>query len=323
VESLNTYFANPEAFLLLVLIPVFILWYFLWFNKKRLVIPLSYDPVKMAKPGLRLSFLRWLPWIGQLAGIVCLIIALARPQTSLEFKIRYSEGIDIMLVLDTSGSMEASDFWPNRLEVAKDKALEFIDGRLDDRIGMVLFAEDAFSYAPLTLDYELLRKLIREIHLNIMPNNGTAMGSAIAVAINRMKDSECPSKVMILLTDGASNRGEMDPVIAAKLAKERKIKIYSVGIGKRDHGGGMSGALDEETLKSVAKSTGGDFFRSSDARGLEKIFDRISEMEKVEITEETKEDITDHYPIWLLYSILLFITSYIAMSFNIANPLES
>lgn len=317
------YFANPEAFFLLLVIPAYIVWYFVWFNKRRLVIPLSYDPVKLAKPKLRLAFLRWLPLVAQVAGIALLVVALARPQTSLEFKIRYSEGIDIMLVLDTSGSMETSDYWPNRLEVAKDKALEFIDGRLDDRIGLVLFAEDAFSYAPLTLDYKLLNKLIKQIHLNIMPNNGTAMGSAIAIAINRMKESESPSKVMILLTDGASNRGEIDPVTASKLASENKIKIYSVGVGKRDYGGSLSGALDEETLRKVAKNTGGDFFRSSDARGLEKIFDRISEMEKVEITEETKEDITDHYPKWLVYSLLCWLGSFLLMMLNLSNPLES
>lgn len=322
-------FKNPEFLFLLLLIPAFIFWYTLWYEPRRLVVPLSYDPNKLAPPKLNLSFLRVFPHVFNVAALGLIVLALARPITAFETEDRYSEGIDIMLVLDTSGSMETDDFKPNRLEVAKETAQRFIEGRLDDRIGIVLFAEDAFSYAPLTLDYELLKKQIKTINSNIMPKEGTAMGSAIAVAINRMKESNSPSQVLILLTDGASNRGQIDPLTAAELAEETGIKIYAIGIGKEEYQRQtmfgtqtIKSDLDEETLEKIADKTGGRFFRSTDAKSLDKIFGIISGMEKVEIKEERYREEKDTYTPLLVWAGIFFAASLLIMMTFVYNPLE-
>lgn len=322
-------FDNPGYLFFLLLIPGFILWYIWWYSPRRLIIPISYDVEKIANSRFNLGFLRHVPMVLSLIGFTLAIFALARPQSAPEITEQYSEGIDIMLVLDTSGSMEERDFPPNRLEVAKKRAMEFIEGRVDDRIGVVVFAEDAFSYAPLTLDYDLLNKQIKAIKSSIMPNRGTAMGSAIAVGINRMKESESPSKVMILLTDGASNRGQIDPITAAKLAKDEDIRIYSVGIGKSEYVRNtifgpqkVPSELDEETLKKVSEISGGQFFRSQDPESLNEIFSIISRMEKTEIITETYRKITDKYPIILVWSLIFFTASFIFMVTFLYNPLE-
>lgn len=322
-------FKDPLYLLLLLLIPAYLFWYFWWYAPRRLVVPLSYDPTKLAPPKVRLGFLRFVPHILNLVALFFMILALARPITRNERQDRYTEGIDIMLILDTSGSMETDDFQPNRLEVAKKTAIEFVNGRAGDQIGIVLFAEDAFGYAPLTLDYDLLKKNLDKIDPDMMPKEGTAMGSAIAVGINKMSQHESPSKVMILLTDGASNRGEIDPITAAGLAKEQEIKIYAIGIGKEEYTRKtMFGTqtipsdLDEETLKEVAKITNGQFFRSENESSLESIFAQISQMEKVEIKGEVVREEKDHYtPILVVAGILLGLSLLFALTF-IYNPLE-
>src|SRR5690606_20444389 len=163
--------------------------------------------------------------------LIMLVIALARPQRSNERVEQFTEGIDIMLVLDISESMDLQDFTPNRLEAAKATAIEFINGRVGDRIGMVVFAGEAYSLAPLTNDYELLTDLVKEISFSMMEAKGTAIGSALASGTNRMKESESASKVMILLSDGESNAGNVDPLFAANLAAALDIKIYTIAMG--------------------------------------------------------------------------------------------
>lgn len=326
---MQEYFANPEAAWLALVPAIFLLWYFIWYSPRRVVVPLSYDPSDLQKQGLNWSWLRFIPILLLNAGLLLCVYALMRPQTSLETTQRYSEGIDIMLLLDTSGSMETEDFSPNRLEVAKDNAIKFIEGRVDDRIGLVVFAEDAFSYAPLTLDYELLKKQISAIKSKMMPNKGTAIGSAIAIGINRMMDSDSKSRVMILMTDGASNRGQLEPALAARLARKRGIKIYSIGIGKKTFTQQtafgpqtVKSDLDEEALQEIADITGGLFFRSTDESGLETIFSKISQMEKTEILEETSKDVTDKYPQFLLWGIILLVAGFLLMGTFLFNPLE-
>jgi Ca-activated chloride channel family protein len=322
-------FKTPEFLYLLWLIPIYLFWYILWYSPRRLVVRLSYDPEKLAPKKVNLAWMRVIPHVLNMLALAVMILAVARPVSTKETEERYSQGIDIMLVLDTSGSMETDDFDPNRLEVAKKTAISFINGRLDDRIGIVLFAEDAFSYAPLTLDYELLKKQIESINSNIMPKEGTAMGSAIAVAINRMLESKSPSKVMILLTDGASNRGQIDPITAAELASDEDIKIYAIGIGKEEfQRRTMFGTqtiksdLDEETLKKIAEETGGQFFRSTNEKSLDEIFGRISKMEKVEIEELKNREEKDVYPRMLLWVGGLFLASLLVMMTFVYNPLE-
>lgn len=324
-----TEFKSPGFLWLLLVIPVYLVWYYWWYERNRLIVSLSYDPHKIAKPKFNWGFLRVIPVILQIFGAILAILALARPISALETQERYAEGIDIMLVLDTSGSMETEDFPPNRLEVAKSTATKFISGRLDDRIGIVLFAEDAFSYAPLTLDYGLLKKQISTISSNIMPKEGTAMGSAISVAINRMAEDKSPSKVMILLTDGASNRGQIDPITAAQLAKENKIKIYAIGIGKKEFQRRsflgvqtIKSDLDEETLKKIAELTNGKFYRSEDPESLNKIFEIISKLEKIEIKEESYREETDVYADLLIWSLGAFVLAFLIIATFVYNPLE-
>ena len=232
-----------------------------------------------------------------------------------------------MLLLDTSNSMEETDFSPNRLEVAKRTAISFIAGRKDDRIGVVLFAADALSYAPLMLDYDLVRKMIQSIEFNIMPGQGTAIGSAISVGINRMRDSETTSKIMILMTDGANNRGEIPPLTAAKLAKMFRIRIYSVGIGSpalpgKNAGPNSSPGLDEKSLQQIAEITGGTYFHAANPESLQNIFQQISQLETVQIHDEVFREITDHYPRFLKIAIVLLIASFALMLTFMYNPLE-
>ena len=322
-------FKDPLYLLLMLLIPAYFFWYVWWYAPRRLIVPLSYDPQKLTKRTFNWGFLRVVPHIFYNVAIFFMVIALARPITRNEFQERYSQGIDIMLILDTSGSMETDDFEPNRLEVAKKTAIEFVNGRDGDQIGIVLFAEDAFGYAPLTLDYDLLREYIEKIDPKMMPKEGTAMGSAIAVGINKMADHKSPSKVMILLTDGASNRGEIDPITAANLAKEEEIKIYAIGIGKEEYQRRtlfgtqtIKSDLDEETLQEIAKITGGQFFRSEDEGRLQQIFAQISRMETVEIEGQTIREEKDHYaPILITGAIFLALGLLLSLTF-IYNPLE-
>jgi Ca-activated chloride channel family protein len=285
-------FRSPGYLLLLLAIPIYLTWYYWWYDRRRLIVPLSYDPKKVSPKRFNLAFLRVIPQVLNVAALTFMVVALARPITSRQIEQRHSEGIDIMLVLDVSGSMETTDFKPNRLEVAKETATKFIDGRSYDRIGMVVFAEDALSYAPLTLDYSLLKQQIESITSDMMPKEGTALGSAISVGVNRLRESKNPSKIMILITDGSSNRGQIDPITAAELAKRHKVKIYPIGVGKKEFvqvtpfgSQTVKSDLDEPTMQSIAETTGGEFFRSTDKRSLGTIFDKISKMETVEVEE--------------------------------------
>ena len=322
-------FKSPLFLLLLLVIPIFLVWYNWWYVPRRLIVRLSYDPSKLVKPGFGLAWLRFIPHLLQILALFFLVVAMARPITALEKDERYSEGIDIMLALDASGSMETDDFKPSRLSVAKETAIKFVDGRVDDRIGIVLFAEDAFSYAPLTLDYELLKKQINSVTSDLMPKEGTAVGSAISVSINRLEGSKSPSKVIILMTDGASNRGQIDPLTAANLARENQIKIYCIGIGKEQYTKQMGFAtqtiksdLDEKSMMEISSRTGGKFFRCTDEAGLGEIFDNISAMEKVEIKEEHFREETDLYPMIMLTGIVLLALAFASMATFIHNPLE-
>lgn len=322
-------FAYPWLLLLLAVIPIYLGWYFLYYNKRRLVIRLSYNPAKLKTPQAYIATLRHLPLIFQMLGLATLILALARPQTASQVVERNAEGIDIMLVMDVSGSMEEHDFDPNRLEVAKENAISFIKGRNGDRMGMVLFAEDAFSYAPLTLDYTWLQKMIGDIRFDIIPKQGTAIGSALSVGLNRMRDSKSPSKVMILFTDGENNRGEMDPITAARLAALYHVKIYTIGIGKKSYirssfegDKKVMSDIDEASLEKIAKLTNGKFYRAEDAKTLKNIFSEISAMEKTSINEDIYKDVQDVYPFFLKCTIVFLGITFILMLTFMYNPLE-
>jgi Ca-activated chloride channel family protein len=236
-----------------------------------------------------------------LFGLSFLIVALARPQSFSSGENVYTEGIDVAMLLDISGSMLAEDFKPNRLEAAKNVIDEFVSGRTTDKIGLVVFASESFTQCPLTIDYPVLRGLLKEIKSGII-EDGTAIGTAIANGVNRLKDSEAKSKVIILLTDGVNNSGEIDPITAAQIAKKFGIRIYTVGVGtigeapypfqtpfgKRYQM--VPVEIDEKVLNEVAEITDGKYFRATDNKKLEEIYNIIDTMEKtrVEITSYRK-----------------------------------
>ncbi len=320
-------FANPEFLLLLLLIPALVYWYImrsrgaqgtLRYSNLGIVKAVKTSPLKRYRHslfGLRILV------------VTLLIIAFARPQAGRTESEVITEGIDIILAMDISSSMLAEDFKPkNRLEAAKIVAANFIKGRQNDRIGMVVFSGQSFTQCPLTLDYGILLRFLDEIHVGMI-EDGTAIGMGLATCVNRLRDSKAKSKVVILLTDGRNNRGELDPVTAAKVAKAFKIRIYTIGAG------GVGDALypvedpifgkryvrmpieiDEQLLRNIADITGGQYFRATDKTSLEKIYSEIGELEKTKI--EVKE-YTRYKELFVNY--LLFAMGFLVVEIVLAN----
>lgn len=278
------------------------------------------------------SLLRYVPDVYLVLFLVMVLLALARPQRTNERLNQYSEGIDIMLILDTSGSMELKDFRPNRLEAAKAVALDFIRGRRHDRIGVIAFAGDAYSLTPLTTDYEMLREQIKTMRLGMIQNDGTAIGSALAVAINRMRESQAKSKVCLLISDGENTGGHIDPLTAARLAYGFNIKIYTIGIGRdgrvpyQPEGAAtlsyIQTRLDETNLRQIAQTANGNFYRASHQHALQDIFRKINQLEKAEIKETRFRDTQDFYQIYLKWAILFFLVWLALKNTFLSNALE-
>ena len=300
-------FASPLVLLALLAVPV--LAWAAWRRSRQSAPGLRYSATADAAslPPTLWTMLRGLPAILLLGALTLGLVALARPQERDVTVERSAEGIDIVLVLDISTSMTAEDFYPNRFEAAKVVAADFIDGRVSDRIGLVVFAAQAYTQAPLTLDYPFLKRMLHEVRMGVI-EDGTAIGTAIATATARLRDSEAASKVIILLTDGQNNRGEIDPTTAAEVAEALGVKIYAIGVG--GEGGQVSGGLfgqllqipevDEATLREVAQKTGGRYFRATDAEALRSIYEAISELEKTEVEETSYVDVEERYG-WFLW----------------------
>ena len=279
-------FANPLFLMLLAIVPL-MLWDYFRHSKEREASILYSDIsiIKDIQPSFRVRY-RHLPMILKILAISIFILALARPQAGQKEEEIITEGIDIMLTLDTSSSMKAEDFKPqNRLGAAKEVMSEFIRSRKNDRIGLVVFAQHSFTQCPLTLDYGVLLDLLDSIDIGII-EDGTAIGTAIANSVNRLRDSKAKSRVMILLTDGINNAGKIDPQTAAKTARALDVKIYTIGAGKP--GGAMypvehpifgkryvqmDTEIDEALLKEIAEETGGIYFRAKDEKGLSEIYE--------------------------------------------------
>lgn len=305
----------PEAHYLILLIPVLFLLRYLFRLRRRDRLDVAlYEGQLKWNP---LSLLRFVPPILLSLALILMCTALARPQRTNEQVEQWTEGIDIMLVIDISESMRIEDFKPNRLEAAKDVARDFIRGRFQDRIGMVIFSGEAFSLAPLTTDYQLLYDYIDELDFSMIEAGGTAIGSALAVATNRMRETDSQSKVMILMSDGENNAGNIDPITAAKLAHAYDIKMYSIAIGKegrvpfgRDMFGNVNyieNSLDETTLREIARIGEGRFYRVAERQALENVFEEIDQLEKAEIMETRYKDTTDFYDIYLSWAMVFFI----------------
>jgi Ca-activated chloride channel family protein len=256
----------------------------------------------------------------RLLALLAVILALARPQTVNSEREFYTEGVDIVLALDISGSMSAEDFHPeNRLAVAKEEAIRFIRGRKNDRIGLVVFAKKSFTECPLTVDYDILSNLINRVSIGLIPD-GTAIGLGLANAVNRLRDSTAKSKIIILLTDGENNSGNIDPITAAQLAKGYGIRIYTIGIGRdglvptpvNDAVFGKRYVMndfkiDERALSEIAGITGGLFFRARDPGSLRQIYKKIDEMEKTKILVRHYQNVSELFPYFLALALGLLI----------------
>ena len=271
-------------------------------------------------------WLRHLPFALRLAALALLIVALARPQDVERLSRTNTEGIDIMLAIDVSGSMLARDFRPDRITAAKEVAGSFIADRYGDRIGLVAFAGEAFTQSPLTTDQGTLQTLLARIRSGLIDDSGTAIGNGLATAINRLRESEAKSKVIILLTDGVNNRGEIAPQTAAEIAKAQGIRVYTIGVGTEgmapypavDIYGTPTGGtvmakveIDEKTLRSIAEQTGGQYFRATDKAKLKAIYDQINQLEKSKV--EVTEHVTYHeqFLLWVLAGLGLLVLEFL------------
>lgn len=243
--------------------------------------------------------LAWAPLALRVLALVAMAVAIARPRSGERFSDVITHGVDMVVALDVSGSMQAEDFRPNnRLHVAKDVVQRFIDTREHDRLGLVVFAGTAFTQCPLTIDYGLLKQFVERVSFDAVEVDGTAIGMAIATSVNRLRRSDAKSRVVVLVTDGINNRGSIDPLTAAGLAKALGVRVYTVGVGTdgrvRIPVGGqyqfLELPLDEKVLRRIAEETGGYYFRATDAQSFEEALSRIGEMEKTAI--ETNEYVT-------------------------------
>ncbi|MEP2667681.1 MAG: VWA domain-containing protein [Cyclobacteriaceae bacterium] len=322
--------ATPLYLYLLFLVPVlFILrWLFKYFFNQKL-------PVALVKSDLKstpINLIRLIPDFILAFILALVLVALARPQKTNEKVEQWTEGIDIILAIDISQSMQIEDFTPNRLEAAKDVARDFIEGRIQDRIGIVVFSGDAFSLAPLTTDYELLNAYLDEISFDMIENRGTAIGSAMAVVTNRMRESESKSKVCILLSDGDNTAGNIDPITAAELAAAYDIKTYTIVVGKeglvpfgKDYFGRphmVENTVDETTMRDIAKISNGEFFRVTDNQALKNVFEKIDQYEKAEIKETRFKDTADFYFVYLRWAMLLLLIWLLLKSSFLSNVLQ-
>lgn len=305
-------FAQPLWLVLLVLVPLLP-----FLGRRRARLRFSATATAGAAPTTLRSRLRNLPVILRMAAVTLGILALARPQDRNTIQERYAEGVDIMMVLDTSTSMRAEDFRPNRFEAARQVGSEFISNRISDRVGLVVFAAKAFTQAPLTLDYDFLLSMLAEVEMGVI-EDGTAIGTALAMAVNRLKESEAESKVVILLTDGQNNRGELSPETAAELAETFGIRVYAIGVGTHgeapfvvDHP--FAGRqrrmvpvdIDEDMLRAISERTGGQYFRATNNEGLRQIYEEIGELEKTRVEERTYTDFQERYATFLWPGLLL------------------
>ncbi len=312
-------FLNPEYFFfLLILIPI-VIWYITQQSKSEADFKISglksFDKAPVSKK----VYLRHLLFVLRLLTISLIVVVLARPQSSKSWHDQTKEGIDIIIAEDISGSMLAKDLKPNRLKAAKNVAIDFIQGRPNDNIGLVIFAGESFTQCPLTTDHDILINLFNSVDFGMIAD-GTAIGEGLANAVSRIKDSKAKSKVIILLTDGSNNSGEIAPETAAEIARKFGVRVYTIAIGTI--GKAMSPimtpfginyelkevVIDEPTLKKIAELTGGTYFRAKDNNALESIYKEIDQMEKskIEVKEYSKKN--EMYFIFALIAFLLVLT---------------
>lgn len=315
-------FLHPSLLYLLLLLPIVGLWY--WYRRSS-----GHATLRLTSIDLVGRSGGWRVWcrhsmiVLRLGAIALLILALARPQAVGGWSEQDAEGIDIVLTIDVSSSMEAMDFAPNRLEAAKRVAASFVASREYDNIGLVAFAGESFSASPLTTDHAALITRIRQMRTGIIEDR-TAIGLGLATAINRLRDSHTPSKVIILLTDGSNNAGDITPTMAAELARSYGITIHTIGMGSLDGyaltpivSGGFSRPvmmpvdIDEDTMREVATITGGQYYRASDDSSLEAIYTEIDKLEKVKLKARHYQTIHEEFPLLVLWAAILLLIEFV------------
>ena len=321
----NIEFNNPEFLWLLLLIPLLAIWYF--FMRKKDAAVLTMPSIKGFKAATSiLPKLKPLLYVVRVLALAAIIIALARPRNvAVSKKTKTNRGIDIVMAIDVSASMLARDLKPNRLEALKKVAVDFIDRRPNDRIGIVVYAGESFTQTPITSDKGIVKRTISELKWGQL-EGGTAIGMGLGSAVNRLKDSKAKSKVIILLTDGVNNSGNIDPRTATELAKELGIKAYTIGIGtngmadfpwSRDPRTGklqfrkQQVEIDEELLKFIATETEGKYFRATDNTKLKAIYDEIDKLEKTKIEEFKYYNYQEKYRLFVFFGLGLLIIEFI------------
>ena len=315
-------FLNKELFWFLLLLPIAIAWYMFKHNKQSAELKISTVQGFKTTSSFWSRF-RHVLFVLRMLALALLITALARPRTvDVSTKTKTTKGIDIVMAIDVSASMLAKDLRPNRLEALKEVAADFIDGRPNDRIGLVEYAGEAYTKTPITTDKSIVQRSLRDIKYNTIIEGGTAIGMGLATSVNRLKDSRAKSKVIILLTDGVNNSGFIDPKIASELAVEYGIKVYTIGLGTNGMAlspvsinpngtfryGRQQVEIDETLLKEIADATGGQYFRATNNKKLAEIYKEINKLEKTEIEEKKYYNYDEKYrPLVLLAGLFLLI----------------
>ncbi len=318
----NIEFLNKELFWFLLLLPIAIAWYVFKHNKQSAELKISTVQGFKTTSSFWSKF-RHVLFVLRMLALALLITALARPRTvDVSTKTKTTKGIDIVMAIDVSASMLAKDLRPNRLEALKEVAADFIDGRPNDRIGLVEYAGEAYTKTPITTDKSIVQRSLRDIKYNTIIEGGTAIGMGLATSVNRLKDSRAKSKVIILLTDGVNNSGFIDPKIASELAVEYGIKVYTIGLGTNGMAlspvsinpngtfryGRQQVEIDETLLKEIADATGGQYFRATNNKKLAEIYKEINKLEKTEIEEKKYYNYDEKYrPLVLLAGLFLLI----------------
>ncbi|MBR4850082.1 MAG: VWA domain-containing protein [Alistipes sp.] len=323
-------FASPKILWLLAVLPLLVA-YYVWRKRQggASILISTTDSLRTAPRTLR-YYLRHIPFVLRIVALSLLIVAAARPQSVEHETKTNTEGIDIVLAVDISGSMLARDFQPDRLSAAKEVASQFVANRQGDRIGLVVFAGEAFTQTPLTTDQASLQTLLGRLRSGVV-EDGTAIGNGLATAINRLRESDSKSKVVILLTDGVNNRGQIAPLTAADIASEQGIKVYTIGVGRNgtapypvfDERGrelytvDMKVEIDEKMLGEIAEKTGGEYFRATDKTSLVRIYEQIDSMEKSKVEKVDITRVHEEYLLFVLWALALltleFVVKYIIL----------
>jgi len=324
-------FSHKEYLWFLLIIVPLTVWYIYRLKKMHPALHFSSSQAFRAiGSDLRVK-LRHSVFVLRMIVVACIVVIIARPQSKNTWQTSSTEGIDIMLAMDISGSMLAEDFKPNRLEAAKDVAIEFISNRRSDRIGLVIFAGESFTQCPLTTDHAVLINLFKDIRSDLL-SDGTAIGSGLATSVNRLKESNAVSKVIILLTDGVNNRGSVAPLTAAEISRTFGIRVYTIGVGRqgmapypvqtafgtqyRD----MEVKIDEEVLKQIADITGGKYYRAEDKEALKAVYSEIDQLEKIklQVTDYSKPE--ERF-FWFAFIALLALLLELLLRLTIYKPM--